>query len=97
MADHPDRTRAVSAVGIVFPSPDMQGVESPATTPTRCGGAEADRSDRLSLGFLIHAYFVFSGAGATCEAADPPVGGMVSGSAKNLPTICGTSGEVMKL
>ena len=57
------------------------------------------RTDQTAypLGFLIHAYCVFSGAGATCEATDPPAGGMVSGSAKNLPTICGTSGEVMKL
>lgn len=59
---------------------------------------ELKRTDQTAcpLGFLIQAY-VFSGAGATCEAADPPAGGMVSGSAKNLPTICGTSGEVMKL
>jgi hypothetical protein len=26
-ADHPDKTSAISAVGIFFPGPDMQGVE----------------------------------------------------------------------
>ena len=31
------------------------------------------------------------------EAGQAPVGGLVSGSAKNLATICGTSGEVMRL
>jgi hypothetical protein len=29
---------------LFFPSPDMQGVESPPATPTQCRGAEADRS-----------------------------------------------------
>jgi hypothetical protein len=27
VADHPIKTRATSAVGILFPGPDMQGVE----------------------------------------------------------------------
>jgi hypothetical protein len=27
VADHPDKTRAISAVRILFPGPDMQGVE----------------------------------------------------------------------
>jgi hypothetical protein len=27
VADHPDKTRAISAVGITFSGPDMQGVE----------------------------------------------------------------------
>jgi hypothetical protein len=26
-ADHPDKTRAISAVGITFSGPDMQGVD----------------------------------------------------------------------
>src|ERR1035441_4300447 len=31
-------------LALFFPSPNMQGVESPPTTPTRCRGAEVDRS-----------------------------------------------------
>lgn len=45
---------------------------------------------------LIHTYCSFSGVGAACEAA-APAGGLVSGSARNLPIICGTSAEVMEL
>ena len=101
--DHPDRTRRRSgAVGAVFSQ--AQGcrvVESPSTTLARCDGAEADRSGclsgRVSDPGLVQAYCVFSGGGATCEAAAAPSGGLVSGSAKNLPTICATSGELMKL
>ena len=103
LGDHPDRTRGrVSAVGAVFSQ--AQGcrfVESPSTTPTRCDGAEADRSGclsgRVSDPGLVQAYCAFSGGGATCEAAAAPSDGLVSGSAKNLPTICATSGELMKL
>ena len=40
---------------------------------------------------------VYSGAGATREAAAAPAGGLVSGSSRNLRMICGASGEVMKL
>ncbi len=32
-----------------------------------------------------------------CAAAPAPAGGFVSGSARNLPMICGTSGDVLKL
>ena len=48
------------------------------------------------LRFVFQAYCFFLGDG-TCEAAAAPVGELVSESAKNLPTICGTSGEEMKL
>jgi hypothetical protein len=76
-------------------------VESPSTTPTRCDGAEGDQSGclsgRVSDPGLVQAYCVFSGGDATFEAAAAPSGGLVSGSAKNLPTICATSGELMKL
>ncbi len=92
VADHPDKTRAISAVGILFPGPDMQGVEH---RPVRAlDPMELKRTDTLRL--LIQAYF-FSGGGAACEAAAAPAGAFVSGSARNLPIICGTSAEVMKL
>ena len=93
VADHPDKTRAISAVGILFPGPDMQGVEHRpvyALDPM-----ELKRTDPLRL--LIQAYCFFSGGGAACEAAAAPAGAFVSGSARNLPIICGTSAEVMKL
>ncbi len=45
----------------------------------------------------IQVYCVFFGAGAACEAAAAPAGGLVSGSARNLRMICGVSGEVTKL
>jgi hypothetical protein len=41
---NPDRTCAVSAAGIAFSKSDMQGIESQPARPTRCRGAEADRS-----------------------------------------------------
>jgi len=76
---------------------DMQSVDSSATTPA--DAVELKRTDQAAcpLGFLIRAYRVFSGAGATCEAAAAPAGGLVSGSSRNLRIICGASGEVMKL
>ncbi len=93
MAIYPDKTRAISAVGILFPGPGMQGVEH---RPVRAlDPMELTRTDPLR--FLVQPYCFFSGAGAACEAAAAPVGGLVSGSARNLPTICGTSAEVMKL
>jgi len=71
----------------------MQGVEHPLDA------VELKRTDQAAcpLGFLIQAYCVFSDAGATCEAAAAPAGGLVSGSSRNLRMICGASGEVMKL
>ena len=93
VAGHPDKTRAISAVGILFPGPDMQGVEHRpvyALDPM-----ELKRTDPLRL--LIQAYCFFSGGGAACEAAAAPASAFVSGSARNLPIICGTSAEVMKL
>lgn len=83
----PDKTRAIIAVGILFLGPDMQDVER-ALDPI-----ELTRTD--PLWFLIQAYCFLSGA--TCEAAAAPAGGLVSGSARNLPTICGTSAELMRL
>ena len=88
----------VSAVGTVFPKLRDAGLWSPRPL-RRPDAVELKRTDQAAcpVGFLIQAYCVFSGDGATCEAAAPPAGGMVSGSAKNLPTICATSGELMKL
>jgi hypothetical protein len=59
---------------------------------------EVKRTDHAACpaGFLTQAYCVFSGTGATCEAAAAPVHGIVSGSAKNLATICGANREVDK-
>jgi hypothetical protein len=56
---------------------------------------ELKRTGPLRL--LIQAYCLFSSGGAACEAAAAPAGAFVSGSARNLPIICGTSAEVMKL
>jgi hypothetical protein len=71
----------------------MQGIERP---PERAlDPMEPKRTDPLR--FLTEAYCFFSGFGAASEAAAAPAGGLVSGSARNLPTICGTSAEVMKL
>src|SRR6266567_9426633 len=49
-ADHPDRTRAVSAVGIVFSNPRHAGCTIHVRTPTRCRRAEANRLGCLSDG-----------------------------------------------
>jgi hypothetical protein len=71
----------------------MQGVEH---RPVRAlDPMELKRTDPLRL--LIQTYCFFSVGGAACEAAAAPAGAFVSGSAKNLPIICGTSGGVMKL
>jgi hypothetical protein len=65
VADHPDKTRAISAVGILFPGPDMQGVEH---RPVRAlDPMELKRTDPLRL--LIQAYCFFSGGGAACDPA----------------------------
>src|ERR1700730_5475354 len=91
-ADPPDKTRAISAVGILFPGLDMQGVQ---LRPVRAlEPMELKRTDPLRL--LIQAYCFFSGGGAACEAAAAPAGAFVSESARNLPIICGTSAEGMK-
>jgi len=91
--DHPVKTRATSAVGILFPGSDMQGVEH---RPVRAlDPMELKRTDPLRL--LIQAYCLFPGGGAACEAAAAPADRFVSGSARNLPIICGTSAEVIKL
>ena len=93
VADHPDKTRAISAVGILFSGPDLQGVEH---RPVRAlDPMELKRTGPLRL--LVQAYCVFSGAGATCEAAAAPAGRSVSGSSRSLRMICGASSEVMKL
>jgi len=39
---------------------------------------------------MIQAYYFFFGVGTACEAAAAPAGGLVSGSARNLPIIFGT-------
>jgi hypothetical protein len=72
----------------------MQGVDYPANTSTRPDGAKADRS---FLRLLIQAYCFFPYGGAACEAAAAPACAFVSGSARNLPIICGTFAEVIKL
>jgi hypothetical protein len=73
--------------------PDTQGAEH---RPVRAlDPMELKRIDPLRL--LIQAYCFFSSGGAACEAAAAPAGVFVSGSVRNLPTICGTSAEVMKL
>jgi|HubBroStandDraft_1064217.scaffolds.fasta_scaffold10164_5 hypothetical protein len=88
--DHPVKTRATSAVGILFPGSDMQGVEH---RPVRAlDPMELKRTDPLRL--LIQAYCFFSGGGAACEAA-ALAGAFVSGSARNLPITCGSSAEVI--
>jgi hypothetical protein len=93
VADHLDKTRAISTVGSLFPGPEMQGV---VHRPVRAlDPMELKRTDPLRL--LVQAYCFFSGSGAACEAAAAPVGAFVRGSARNLPIICGTSAEVMKL
>src|SRR2546421_12912031 len=56
---------------------------------------ELRRTDPLR--FLIQACCFFSGGGATGEAAAAPAGAFVGGSLRNLPILCGTSAEVMKL
>ena len=93
VADHLDKTRAIRAVGILFPGPEMQSVEH---RPVRAlDPMELKRTDPLRL--LIQAYCFFSSGRAACEAAAAPAGAFVSGSARNLPIICGTAAEVMKL
>jgi hypothetical protein len=87
VANHSDKTRATSAVGIFLPGPDMQGVEH---RPVRAlDPMELKRTDPLRL--PIQAYCFFSGGGAACEAAAAPAAAFVSGSARNLAIICGTS------
>jgi hypothetical protein len=93
VADYPDKTGATSAVGILFPGPDMQGVEHRPVRPL--DPMELKRTDRLRL--PIQANGFFSGGGAACEAAAAPAGASASKSAKNLPIICGISAEVVKL
>jgi hypothetical protein len=46
MADNPERTCAVSAAGIVFPSPEMQGVESQPLRPL--DAVKLKRTNRLA-------------------------------------------------
>jgi len=78
--DHPDKTRAISTVGILFPGPDMQGVEH---RPVRAlDPMELKWTDPLRL--RIQAYCFFSSGGAACEVAAAPAGAFVSGSARNL-------------
>src|SRR5229473_1706590 len=93
VADHLDKTRATRAIGILFPGPETQGVEH---RPVRAlDPMELKRTDPLRL--LSQAYCFFSSGRAACEAAAAPASTFVSGSARNLPIICGTSDEVMKL
>jgi hypothetical protein len=83
VAAHLDKTRAINAVGILFPGPDMHGVEH---RPVRAlDPMELKRTDPLR--FLIQAYCFFSRGRAACEAAAAPAGTFVSGSARNLPII----------
>jgi hypothetical protein len=91
--DHLDKTRAISVVGILFPGPDMQGVKHRPVCAL--DPMDLKRTDPLRL--LIQAYCFFSSGRAACEAAAAPAGAFVSGSARNLRIIRGTSAEVKKL
>jgi hypothetical protein len=77
----------------------MAGPAGAVEVGLRVKGSASEGTDQAACPrrFLIQAYCVFSVAGATCEAAAAPAGGLVSGSSRNLPMICGTSGELMKL